>query len=212
MSLKRKVLGAGLFGVSSLPVSQAIANSTMPAYQQNQRPKFVRRGKVVDNPFYKKRKKRENIIKALGAVTSGYVGAKSIPKGLKTLSKSLGEREYGLAMKNIDEALDEITKARNRSIKNARNNPMFFKKYEKQFVETQQAAAKLRDLKKNLTKEKFIDYRDSQTLPFRGVGTSKKMRDILGIKGTALSDTFRRRSMDGREMGQSFGQRIRSIK
>lgn len=186
MSLKRKLLGASVFGLASLPVSGAIARNTLAPYHKNQPSRFYRQGRVVDNPFYRDAQKRENIIKMIGATGAGLLGAKHLPRAIKPLSDALGRSEYRNAKISVDKLIEEAVKAQNKMYKEARRVPLLSTPLYKQISDLGVKIEDLKKLRKGMTEKSFVDHRGQQMLGLSPKGTPKQVADILGLHQTIL--------------------------
>lgn len=186
MSFKRKGLGALIAAGASLPVSKAFADKTLPSSQRKQPRFFVRNGKSVQNPFYKKRKRREKKIKAVGAAGSAYLGQRYVPGALQEFSTAMGNREYNKGMQSIDTALDAIGKVKQEALNRTQSGGPFASRYNRQFLEASRMEKELKLVKSNISKEGLIKNRNTQTLGLRGTGIGKTVRDIIGTNSTML--------------------------
>jgi len=180
MSLKRKVLGAGTLGLASIPLMGDLADKTTPKYQRNQPTQFIRRGRVVENPFEKRRKSRRKAMQTAGAIAAGTFGAAKVPKLIGTVSKSLGNREFKNTTNSIDTAIAIAKRYQAEVGDKALMEPLLFKRHEKQFLKASDDIKKLTALKKSFTKQKVKDIRGKQLLGLRGTGTQKKVDQIIG--------------------------------
>tara|TARA_B100000035_G_scaffold309289_1_gene315255 strand:- start:258 stop:893 length:636 start_codon:yes stop_codon:yes gene_type:complete len=180
MSIKRKTLGAIIAGGATLPITASVADKTKPPYLRNQPEAFVRRGEVVKNPFKQKERSRKRVIQASGALLAGAIGAKKIPQALSNLSTSLGKKEFKKTRDSLDTAIAIAKRYKDEVGDRAVQDPLFFKRNEKRFLQAQEDIAKLTALKKNISQGSFIKSRQDQLLGLRGTGISKQVDKIIG--------------------------------